>query len=157
MTEPMRKSESDRKKWCGAAGMEDQKAENLLNLALSVPEEMRERTEELKVGYDRAGRTWEIIVKYHGDLENTLKAGFPDALGTYLLNSFAILRVPEKDVPGVIALSEIEYAEKPKRLFFALNKAKDSLLFSSGADTKGWAYGKRRSGGGDRFGNRYFS
>ena len=60
--------------------MEDQKAENLLNLALSVPEEMRERTEELKVGYDRAGRTWEIIVKYHGDLENALKAGFPVAL-----------------------------------------------------------------------------
>ena len=42
--------------------MEDQKAENLLNLALSVPEEMRERTEELNVGYDRVERTWEIIV-----------------------------------------------------------------------------------------------
>ena len=42
--------------------MEDQKAENLLNLALSVPEETRERTEELNVGYDRVERTWEIIV-----------------------------------------------------------------------------------------------
>ena len=51
--------------------MEDQKAENLLNLALSVPEEMRERTEELNVGYDRVERTWEIIVKYHGNLERT--------------------------------------------------------------------------------------
>ena len=38
--------------------MEDQKAENLLNLALSVPEEMRGRTEELNVGYDRVERTW---------------------------------------------------------------------------------------------------
>ena len=28
---------------CGTADMEDQKAENLLNLALSVPEETRER------------------------------------------------------------------------------------------------------------------
>ena len=43
--------------------MEDQKAENLLNLALSVPEEMRERTEELNVGFNRKERTWEIIVK----------------------------------------------------------------------------------------------
>lgn len=142
MTEAVRKAESDRKNGCGAAGMEDQKAENLLNLALSVPEEMRERTEELKVGYDRAGRTWEIIVKYHGDLENALKAGFPDALGTYLLNSFAILRVPEKDVPGVIALSEIEYAEKPKRLFFALNKAKTASCFLPVQTQKGGLTGK---------------
>ncbi|MFR8392629.1 MAG: hypothetical protein ACLVBJ_07155 [Pilosibacter sp.] len=97
--------------------MEDQKAENLLNLALSVPEEMRERTEELNVGFNRKERTWEIIVKYHGDLGSALNAKFPDASGTYLFNDFAILRVPERDVPGVIALPEIEYAEKPKRLF----------------------------------------
>ena len=48
--------------------MNDQKAENLLNLALSVPEEERSRTEELDVGYDRDTRTWELIVKYSGDL-----------------------------------------------------------------------------------------
>ena len=109
--------------------MEDQKAENLLNLALSVPEETRERTDELNVGYDRAGRTWEIIVKYHGDLGNALKTRFPDVSGTYLLNWFAILRVPEREVAGVIALPEIEYAEKPKRLFFALNRAKAASCF----------------------------
>ena len=114
---------------CDAENMEDQKAENLLNLALSVPEETRERTEELNVGYNRAERTWEIIVKYHGDLESALNAQFPDASGTYLLNGFAVLRVPERDVPGVIALPEIEYVEKPKRLFFALNRARAASCF----------------------------
>lgn len=109
--------------------MEDQKAENLLNLALSVPEEMRERTEELNVGFNHKERTWEIIVKYHGDLGSALNAKFPDASGTYLFNDFAILRVPERDVPGVIALPEIEYAEKPKRLFFALNRARAASCF----------------------------
>ena len=109
--------------------MEDQKAENLLNLALSVPEETRERTEELNVGYDSVERTWEIIVKYHGNLESTLNEQFPGVSGTYLLSSFAILRVPERDVPGVIALPEIEYAEKPKRLFFALNRARRPPVF----------------------------
>ncbi len=109
--------------------MEDQKAENLLNLALSVPEEMRERTEELNVGFNRKEQTWEIIVKYHGDLGSALNAKFPDASGTYLFNDFAILRVPERDVPGVIALPEIEYAEKPKRLFFALNRARAASCF----------------------------
>ena len=48
--------------------MKDQKAENLLNLALSVPEEERKQTGELDVGYDRETRTWELIVKYSGDL-----------------------------------------------------------------------------------------
>ena len=100
-----------------------------MNLALSVPEKTRGRTEELNVGYDRAGRTWEIIVKYHGNLETALNAKFPDASGTYLFNNFAILRVPERDVPGVIALPEIEYAEKPKRLFFALNRARAASCF----------------------------
>ena len=109
--------------------MEDQKAENLLNLALSVPEEMRERTEELNVGFNRKERTWEIIVKYHGDLGSALNEQFPGVSGTYLLSSFAILRVPERDVPGVIALPEIEYAEKPKRLFFALNRARAASCF----------------------------
>ena len=114
---------------CSEADMEDQKAENLLNLALSVPEETRERTEELNVGYDRAERTWEIIVKYHGDLENALHAQFADVSGTYLLNDFAILRVPEWEVQRVIVLPEIEYAEKPKRLFFALNRARAASCF----------------------------
>lgn len=74
--------------------MEDQKAENLLNLALSVPEETRERTKELNIGYDRADRTWKIIVKYHGDLASVLREKFPTVSGTYLLNDFAILRDP---------------------------------------------------------------
>ncbi len=130
--EPREEREAGRtKNGCDAENMEDQKAENLLNLALSVPEETRERTEELNVGYDRAERTWEIIVKYHGELENTLRARFPDVSGTYLLNGFAILRVPEREVQRVIALPEIEYAEKPKRLFFALNRARAASCFLS--------------------------
>ena len=135
--------------------MEDQKAENLLNLAISVPEETRERTKELNVGYDRVERAWEIIVKYHGNLETALNAKFPDASGTYLFNNFAILRVTERDVPGVIALPEIEYAEKQAVL--CPEPGEGGLLFSSGADRDRWAYGKRCPGGGDRLGNRHLS
>ena len=53
--------------------MKDQKAENLLNLALSVPEEERKQTGELDVGYDRETRTWELIVKYSGDLAGIVR------------------------------------------------------------------------------------
>jgi hypothetical protein len=42
----------------------DQKLENILNLALETPEEEREQTESLNVGYSAESRSWELIVKY---------------------------------------------------------------------------------------------
>ena len=104
--------------------MKDQKAENLLNLALSVPEEERKQTGELDVGYDRETRTWELIVKYSGDLAGIVREQFPEAELKELSGGFGILTVPEEEVPGILGLKEIEYAEKPKRLFFAINQAK---------------------------------
>lgn len=104
--------------------MKDQKAENLLNLALSVPEEERKQTGELDVGYDRETRTWELIVKYSGDLAGIVREQFPEAELKELSGGFGILTVPEEEVPGILELKEIEYAEKPKRLFFAINQAK---------------------------------
>ena len=47
----------------------DQKLENILNLALETPEEEREQTESLNVGYSAEIRSWELIVKYHGNLD----------------------------------------------------------------------------------------
>ena len=41
--------------------MRDQKAENLLNLALATPEPEREKTDELYVGYNREEKTWELM------------------------------------------------------------------------------------------------
>ena len=47
----------------------DQKLENILNLALETPEEEREQTESLNVGYSAETRSWELIVKYSGDID----------------------------------------------------------------------------------------
>lgn len=111
--------------------MEDQKAENLLNLALSTPEEERQRSDELNVGYDEAARTWEIIVKYSGDLMTAVSDAFPGVGIRILSGGFAILTVPEDQVDAVIALKEIEYAEKPKRLYFVVNQAKAASCITS--------------------------
>ena len=110
--------------------MTDQKADNLLNLALDTPEEEREQTEELNVGYIKSTRSWELIVKYNGDLAAVLSGKFPGAKMTELLGGFAVLTVPEAQVEDVIALSEIEYAEKPKRLFFAVNQGRAASCIS---------------------------
>ena len=40
----------------------NQKLEELLQLALQTPEEVRAQTEELNVGFNGPARTWELIV-----------------------------------------------------------------------------------------------
>mgnify|MGYP000742039086 CR=1 FL=1 len=55
--------------------MEDQKLENLLNLALGATEEEREKSLNLDVGYHPIDREWELIIKYSG------KSGSGKSLG----------------------------------------------------------------------------
>lgn len=101
--------------------MDNQKRENLLNLALDTAPEERERSEELEVGYNPQERTWELIVRYSGDLSVLRDQGIQVE---QLLNGYAILTVPEDRIGAVSRLPQIEYIEKPKRLFFAVNMAK---------------------------------
>lgn len=101
--------------------MNSQKADNDLNLALDAREEERERSLNLNVGYDREDRTWELIVKYSGSLERIVS----DAMQvTELSNEYAILRVRESLVETLAALPEIEYMEKPHRLYFQRENGK---------------------------------
>ena len=109
--------------------MTDQKAENLLNLAVSTPEGEREKTDELNVGYDAGSKSWELIVTYSGDLRGTLEIDFPQVRVRELLGGFAIIKVPEELVEDVINIEEIEYAEKPKRLYFAVNRGRAASCF----------------------------
>lgn len=101
--------------------MNSQKAGNDLNLALDATEEERERSLNLNVGYDREDRTWELIVKYSGNLERIASEAVQV---TELSNEYAILRVREPLVETLAALPEIEYMEKPHRLYFQRENGK---------------------------------
>lgn len=96
--------------------MDSQKNENLLNLALQTPEEERERSLELNVGYDEQERTWEVIVKYHNSLQQLTSQGI---VVEEMIAGYAILTVPESKMELLARVEEIEYVEKPKRLFFS--------------------------------------
>ena len=95
--------------------MAGQKIEDLLNLALDVTQEEREKSLELDVGYDPIEREWDVIVKYSGSLDD-IKA--LSVRMTELLNEYAIVTVKESRLSALAALPEVEYIEKPKRLFF---------------------------------------
>ncbi len=111
----------------------NQKLENLLQLALQTPEETRARTGDLNVGFDEETRTWELIIKYHGNLEGLEEAGI---LFEPLIAGYGILTVPEPLVEAVAELEQIEYVEKPKRYFYQItNPVSDSCIVQvSGRD-----------------------
>lgn len=103
--------------------MNSSKFENLLNLALDATEREREKSVQLGVGYEPEENRWEIIVKYSGAIKN-LEQQDNRIRVTELMNEYAILNVPE-DAMGVIAAApEVEFVEKPKRMFFAVNQGK---------------------------------
>ena len=96
--------------------MDSQKNENLLNLALDTPAAERERSLELNVGFDSEERTWEVIVKYHGSLQELAQRRI---IVEELIAGYAILTVPESEMDILAVTEQIEYVEKPKRLFFS--------------------------------------
>ena len=103
--------------------MENQKLENLLNLALASTKEERERSASLEAGYDPEDDTWEVIVKYTGNLENIRQIAEEV---TELFGGFAVLRLKEAAMEDLSGLPEVTYVEKPKPLFFALQEAKEA-------------------------------
>ena len=92
----------------------DQKLELPLRLALETTQEERRMTENLDFGYQKEDRSWELIVKYHGNLERLKEMGIAVE---YLLAGYAILTVPERWVERIGEFPEIEYIEKPKRYY----------------------------------------
>lgn len=91
------------------------KFENLLNLALETPMEERIQTGNLNVGFEEKAKTWELIVKYHGDLGRLGELGIQVE---ELIAGYAILTVPENLVELLSGMEEIEYVEKPKRYYY---------------------------------------
>ncbi|MCC8045165.1 MAG: S8 family serine peptidase [Clostridiales bacterium] len=101
--------------------MEDQKLDNLLNLALDATDEEMEKSEDLEVGYDRSRQTWEVIVRYSGTPQEFLTA-LPENWERVLLSGgYAILTLPQSQMGMLADFSQIEYVEKPKRLYFSVS------------------------------------
>lgn len=101
--------------------MDSQKLENLLNVALQTEKTERNFKNDIDVGFNPLENTWELIVKYNGDLT------FVESLGgtvEELILGYAIIVIPEESIPELVQRPEIEYVEKPKRLFYSILESK---------------------------------
>lgn len=96
--------------------MTSQKLENLLNLALATEESERMESLQLNVGFLKDSRKWELIVKYNGNIGRFRS----DLIQIEeLIAGYAIVTLPESLIQTFTELNEVEYVEKPKRLYFA--------------------------------------
>lgn len=96
--------------------------DNQLNLALDVPEVTREKTVDLGVGYEPETNTWELIIKYSGDLDPIVQElGIPFVV---LSNGYAVITIPEDLIDQLAQYEQIEFIEKPKHLFLEVNEGR---------------------------------
>ena len=98
--------------------MDDQKIENLLNLALDASVQERERSSSLETGYDEETDTWEVIIRFTGELKDFISDIWQVV---ELSGGYAIVTLPQEDMERLAALPQIEYIEKPKRLYFEVD------------------------------------
>lgn len=113
--------------------MKDQKLENLLNLALGATEEEREKSLNLDVGYHPIDREWELIIKYSGNLDQVRDLA---SQVVELQNEYAIIRISRSGIDRLSDIPEVEYIEKPKRLFFQIANGKRVSCINEVQDTR---------------------
>ncbi|MGN0154298.1 MAG: S8 family peptidase [Lachnospiraceae bacterium] len=85
-----------------------------LNMAIGLPEEEREKSLDLNVGYDELFEEWELIIRYTGslsDIREELGLSIEELLGGY-----AVVRIPQYLIGRLSDYPQIDYIEKPKSL-----------------------------------------
>ena len=103
--------------------MPEQKIDNLLNLAMDATPQERAKSENLNVGYDSSEKLWDVIVKYSGP-ESGL--GGEGIQVVPLLGGYAVVTLPESEIKAYSAREQIEFIEKPKRLYFETFQAREA-------------------------------
>ena len=119
--------------------MTSQKLENLLNLALNSAEDEREKSLNLNVGYDPLEREWDLIIKYSVNLDRVRKIA---SKVTELQNEYAVIRITESRIDILSEIPEVEYVEKPKRLFFQAAEGRRVSCINAVQDTRLSLYGQ---------------
>lgn len=99
----------------------NEKQDNQLNMALELTPEQLNKSQELSVGFNESSNSWDLIVKYQGNLDRVRELG---VTVKELTGGYAVLNVPELLVDTVSDLEEIIFVEKPKSLEFSVIQGK---------------------------------
>lgn len=119
--------------------MPSQKLENLLNLALDATESERENSLNLDVGYNPIEREWTLIVQYTKSLERVRELA---KSVVELLNGYAIITIKESQIERLTQIIEVNYVEKPKRLYFQVSNGRQVSCIEEVQDARLSLYGQ---------------
>ena len=112
--------------------MENQKADNMLNLAWDATPSERERSLNLNTGYNQIERTWDVIIKYNGDISLLLRNFESKNIKIVpLLNRYAIVTASKSVLEQLLQIPQVEYMEMPKRIYFELNQGRRSSCINT--------------------------
>ena len=95
------------------------KIDNQLNLALDVGNTIREQTIDLDTGFNKDFQTWELIVRYVGDLDSLAQKY--DFSYVALINQYAVITIREDQIRDLARETQILFIEKPKRLHYEVS------------------------------------
>ena len=101
--------------------MNDPKADAALNLSLSLPENLKNKSRSLSAV--QIGDVWEILVLASQDL-SFLTEQYPQIEVSMLLENFAVLRLPPSLIAIVSTLPQILYMEMPRYISFEILSGK---------------------------------
>ena len=101
--------------------MNDPKADAALNLSLSRPESLKNKSRSLSAV--QSGDVWEILVLASRDL-SFLTEQYPQIEVSMLLENFAVLRLPPSLIAIVSTLPQILYIEMPRYISFEILSGK---------------------------------
>ena len=88
-------------------------------LSMQIPEDLRQKSTSLSIGYDSLNQTWEAIVKYHGNLSEIAQQL---GIRAEILNEqYAIITFRAIMLETLFAYNEIEYMEKPRPVSMELD------------------------------------
>lgn len=102
---------------------QSEKIDSGLNLALQIPKEELSQSDSLQYGYNPEEESWQIIVKHIGSIRH-FEEIFPDTRVVELLNQYAIITTKARYIEAIAAMPEVEFIEKPKRLYFNLEQGR---------------------------------
>ena len=115
--------------------MENGKIDTSLFLALTLPESLRNKTASLYTGYNAETRSWELFVKYHGNLASKKEEIIFEL--EELTGGYGIVFIKEDRILEFSRLEEVDYIEQPKRVWLTLNQGTAEICLNSLQRTAG--------------------